>query len=310
MKARDTTFVYSPRRYRHLVEWIIRKGQVTYPRGMKTYEIMDAHLVIKDPRDRLIFDPARKMNIAFAAAELFQILAGEDDARFLGHFAKNILDFSENGKIGGAYGPRLFSQIPVVIDKLSKDMDTRQAVATIYRSADLDAKSHMVPCTVSLQFLIRYGQLHLITNMRSNDVVWGLTYDVFVFTMLQEMVALSLGVPLGEYHHNDGSLHFYADRDKGMAAKLVKSRYPKKMRPMTQGPGLAKDPYYVATLAPARTPFFWVELNKRIREPIIYDLLATIRFWFARKNDWEDEKDLAFKSIKDQAIKRVVKLWK
>jgi thymidylate synthase len=57
--------------------------------------------------------------------------------------------------------------------------------------------------------LAREGRLHLIVQMRSNDVVWGLPYDIFLFTMLQEMLALRLGLGLGVYIHSVGSLHLY-----------------------------------------------------------------------------------------------------
>jgi thymidylate synthase len=45
--------------------------------------------------------------------------------------------------------------------------------------------------------------------MRSNDAFWGLPYDVFLFTMLQELFAAELNVELGRYHHSVGSLHLY-----------------------------------------------------------------------------------------------------
>lgn len=51
--------------------------------------------------------------------------------------------------------------------------------------------------------------------MRSNDAFKGLPHDVFAFTMIQELVARSLGVELGTYKHAVGSLHLYdEDRDK------------------------------------------------------------------------------------------------
>jgi thymidylate synthase len=45
--------------------------------------------------------------------------------------------------------------------------------------------------------------------MRSNDVYLGLPHDIFSFTMIQEIVASTLGVPLGIYSHFVGSLHVY-----------------------------------------------------------------------------------------------------
>jgi hypothetical protein len=49
----------------------------------------------------------------------------------------------------------------------------------------------------------------MIATMRSNDLWLGLPYDVFAFTCIQQMVAAALGVGLGWYQHQAGSLHVY-----------------------------------------------------------------------------------------------------
>ncbi|MCY1304327.1 Thymidylate synthase [compost metagenome] len=49
----------------------------------------------------------------------------------------------------------------------------------------------------------------MFTSMRSNDVYLGLPHDVFAFTMMQEILARSLGCELGEYKHYVSSLHLY-----------------------------------------------------------------------------------------------------
>jgi thymidylate synthase len=60
-----------------------------------------------------------------------------------------------------------------------------------------------------LQFLIRQQRLQMITYMRSNDAFLGLPHDIFAFTMLQEIIARTLGCDLGTYKHAVGSLHLY-----------------------------------------------------------------------------------------------------
>ena len=60
----------------------------------------------------------------------------------------------------------------------------------IFDAKDLLNFQHKdIPCTVSLQFLIRENKLHLFVNMRSNDVFLGLPHDIFCFTMIQEIIA-------------------------------------------------------------------------------------------------------------------------
>jgi thymidylate synthase len=56
--------------------------------------------------------------------------------------------------------------------------------------------------------------------MRSNDAILGLPYDVFLFTMLQELLACELGITLGVYHHVAGSLHIY-ERNLELGQRIV-----------------------------------------------------------------------------------------
>jgi thymidylate synthase len=79
-----------------------------------------------------------------------------------------------------------------------------------------------VPCCTTLQFLLRDGRLNLITYMRSNDIFTGFGYDIFFFTMLQELLACELEVALGWYQHVVGSLHLY-DQDRRRALAAIES---------------------------------------------------------------------------------------
>ncbi len=67
--------------------------------------------------------------------------------------------------------------------------------------------------------MIRAGLLELTAVMRSNDVWWGLAYDVFQFTTLQQTVARCLDVPVGSYTHVALSLHMY-EKDFDAADRL------------------------------------------------------------------------------------------
>jgi thymidylate synthase len=58
--------------------------------------------------------------------------------------------------------------------------------------------------------MIRQEKLDLLTNMRSNDVMWGMAHDIFCFTMLQEIMARTLAIDVGTYKHAVGSLHLYS----------------------------------------------------------------------------------------------------
>lgn len=78
-----------------------------------------------------------------------------------------------------------------------------------------------VPCTCTLQFLARGGALHMVVSMRSNDAYRGLPHDVFAFTVIQELVARSVGHEVGTYHHCVASLHLYEKDELGARRYLA-----------------------------------------------------------------------------------------
>lgn len=117
------------------------------------------------------------------------------------------------------------SQWNAVAEILSMDKDSRQAIMNIHLPQDRHVGNKDVPCTLTLQWFIREDKLHLIVNMRSNDIILGFTNDVFQFTMLQEAMLLQLrraypALELGAYYHNAGSMHIY-DRHFEMANKII-----------------------------------------------------------------------------------------
>jgi thymidylate synthase len=121
---------------------------------------------------------------------------------------------ADNKTVRSGYGDRLFKwrgfdQVQNVIDLLKDRQSSRQAVIQIIDAEDVASKAKAIPCTNTLQFLIRADRLHLVVSMRSNDAYLGFPHDVFAFTMLQELIARTLNVELGTYIHTVGSFHLY-----------------------------------------------------------------------------------------------------
>ncbi len=223
--------------YRELTDRLARHPEYeSAPRGKAIREGIGAHFVLTDPRNRLITSPARNVNYGFAVGELCWYVRGDTDLETMLYYNKRMAQFSDDGKtINSAYGHRILkerwsarfpmpaaygrSQLDNVIDELRKDPDSRRAVMHINEPSDLlkavEGGSKDVPCTMSLQLLIRERRLHMHVLMRSNDIIWGVPYDVFSFTCLQEAFLYMLqdaGVSvddLGYYHHTAGSLHVY-----------------------------------------------------------------------------------------------------
>ena len=71
-------------------------------------------------------------------------------------------------------------------------------------------------CTLTNQFFIRNNKLIGIVNMRSNDVFYGLTYDIVWFSLVMQSLYIDLikyypELELGEMHYNAASMHYYED---------------------------------------------------------------------------------------------------
>ncbi|UNU44528.1 thymidylate synthase [Sphingopyxis sp. YF1] len=181
-------------------------------------ELIGVSIRIGHPRARLSRSNDRGLPFS-ALGEFLWYLTKSDDIDFITAYIPNYKkEIGPDGRINGAYGPRLFStygldQIEAVIDLLERKPHTRRAVLQLYAAKDLKIDAE-VPCTTTLQFFIRDEKLHLMASLRSNDAYLGLPHDVFCFTMLQEMIANRLGVGLGEYIQMVGSFHLYEEHEE------------------------------------------------------------------------------------------------
>ena len=144
--------------------------------------------------------------------ELFWYLAQTKDLSFITYYLREYRAYADGQEIYGGYGPRLFNwdglnQFGNVADILKRKPDSRQAVIQLFDAQDIVGPHNDIPCTCTMQFMVRGEQLHLLTYMRSNDAFVGMPHDIFCFTMLQEIMARMLSVELGQYKHMVGSLH-------------------------------------------------------------------------------------------------------
>ena len=231
-----------------VVEELLSRGELIHPTKGDALEIAGVMLEISNPRARLSRTETRGM-IFSALGELLWYLSGSNEVEFITYYIKKYAHLAEDGKIFGGYGPRLLSwngseqswkgvnQISNVTKILPANKYSRKAVIQLFDSTDITVKHKDVPCTCTLQFMLRGGKLHLFTNMRSNDVHLGLPHDVFCFTMIQEIIAASIGAELGSYKHAVGSMHLYV-KDKGPAQRFLKEGFQGTkpvMQPMPSG---------------------------------------------------------------------------
>lgn len=196
-----------------------RGASETTPTKGPATEIYGALLLLRNPRARL--SQSEQRNTLFSClGEFLWYLAGSDKLDFIQYYISHYNKSSDDGQtIFGAYGPRLFGptsgsdQVQNVIKTLRNSDSSRRAAIQLFHGDDLATslvkRREDLPCTCTLHFVVRNHQLHMMVMMRSNDAFKGLPHDIFAFTMLQELIARSLGVEVGQYKHAVSSLHLY-----------------------------------------------------------------------------------------------------
>lgn len=205
-----------------LLKKIYGSGKSVGPRGLQTKELI-AHQSIIDMNYPCITLPSREMNYKFMFGEAWWILSGSNKVEPIAQYLENIRKFSDNGlTFNGAYGPKVVEQLQHVINSLAIDPESRQAVLTIWRENPAPSKD--IPCTVSMQFLIRNNKLICNVTMRSSDAWLGWVYDIFNFSMISAYIGIALrhsynpvlhDLELGELYITAGSQHIYeCDFDK------------------------------------------------------------------------------------------------
>jgi thymidylate synthase len=197
------------------VESCLTEGKVSKSRHGECHEVIGWSGTLLDIDRAWVCSKVRGLDAKYASAEYLHTLAHSDALPMMEAYAPNYGQYAgENGKLSWAYGYRMGYQIHSVVNQLRKTPESRQAIIQIWRKGDLISKEKYVPCSLSWQFILRDSKLSMIANLRSQDVWLGMPYDIFVATMIQRIIAGDLGVGLGIYRHNVGSLHVYDKHTK------------------------------------------------------------------------------------------------
>ena len=177
----------------------------------------------RHPRERVLFNPRRDANAVFHLVESLWMLAGGNSVQWLKQFNSRIATYAEkDGTIHGAYGHRWrqhfkTDQIMDVIRVLHKDPTSRQAVVQMWdvTAQDLTGPWADRPCNTHVYFDCRQGVLNMTVCCRSNDMLWG-AYgaNAVHFSILQEVVAHGVGIPMGVYRQMSNNMHVYLDNEQ------------------------------------------------------------------------------------------------
>ena len=240
--------------YNQLAKYLLTSGEYDVsPRGQRVRESLCVSFKIENPRDRLIYNPARKFSFTYVIAEMLWYISGNNKTSWISHYSKFWNKISDDGKTANsAYGARIFEkneriagsqfiQWDFIKEELRKDPDSRRAIIHIRVPEDSIKAKLDVPCTISIQYFIRSEKLHCIVNMRSSDLILGISYDIPAFTFMQEMMANELGVDVGSYMHVSNSLHVY-ERHFDMLEKIASTENINKSYSLSSGARKLKLP--------------------------------------------------------------------
>jgi hypothetical protein len=193
-------------------------GHEEESRNGKVHSILSpVMLKLLDPTMRVITDPTRDANPFFHVMEFVWMMAGSNDVAWVARFNRNMLKYSDDGfTVHGAYGHRWrrhfgLDQVKKIIGLIKKNPQDRRLVINMWNpDADLGWTGADVPCNTQLLFRVVEEDLQMTVINRSNDLIWGaLGANLCHMTMLHELIANAVGIPLGNYYVFTQNLHIY-----------------------------------------------------------------------------------------------------
>lgn len=189
--------------------------------------------VYEQPTERVMFLPERDCNPFFHFMESLWMLSGRNDVAWIERFNSTFGQFSDDGvTFHGAYGKRwrqwfavreyshdginrevgYIDQLETIANALTANHDDRRIVLQMWDTeADLGMQGKDFPCNLICTFRINpEGQLDMTVFNRSNDLIWG-AYgaNAVHFSVLQEVMAAWVNVPVGRYWQISTNFHAY-----------------------------------------------------------------------------------------------------
>jgi thymidylate synthase len=221
--------------YQEILNDISVYGDETNPRNRASKELLGYSFIVDNPRDRLIGFKARNINPYYLVGNLLWVLKQSNKLEFINYYNPKGSSFSDDGEtLPAAYGKRIFdidgmNQWNECERELKLNPESRRAIINIHM-AQYDWRGVLdTSCTSNFHFFIRNNKLSMINNMRSQSAAFVMPYDVFLMTMLQELMASELGVELGYYHHNADSMHYFLDEEEKVGELIHSLDYSDEM---------------------------------------------------------------------------------
>lgn len=142
---------------------------------------------------------------------------------------------NKHNNIGKAYGyqlgkpimlkGKLTNQVQNLIDELKNNPASRRHIISLWNIDDLD-QMELYPCVWNNQWMIKKGKLHLIVQIRSNDLALGHPFNIFQYYVLQRMVSQVTGYELGTLTFTINDLHIYERHIEPLQEQIKREPFP------------------------------------------------------------------------------------
>ena len=196
-------------------------GSIVHSRGTEQKELLFETSEISDITKLDINVHARKFNLNYALIEFLWYVSARRQVNNIGKCAKIWLDIAdERGNVESNYGNYYFgsyqteSQFEWIVKELKHDKDSRRASVTIRQPYHNNSNPRDIPCSQSIQYLIRDNRLHCFVSMRSQDLIFGYCNDLVCYSLFQQLIFNELKetypeLKLGRLVNHSASLHIY-----------------------------------------------------------------------------------------------------
>jgi len=194
-------------------------------------------VTVSHPTRRVLTDPIRQANPFFHVMEFVWMMSGSRDPSWISLFNSRFVEYADDNNvhevplIHGAYGHRWLSsfgidQVTRATQMLKNNPETRRVVLGMWdANMDLGTNHADLPCNTHIYLRIVNGRLNMTVCNRSNDVIWGMTgANAVHMTLLQELIANHLGIPVGTYRIFTNNAHVYKDLPR--VGEMLETRNP------------------------------------------------------------------------------------
>lgn len=227
--------------YIELIRGVLDFGETQTDRtGVGTISLFDAK-VVYDEDSFGCFSTVKPASLRLAFEELWFFLRGKTDTKMLeekgvmfwrGNTSREFLDkrgldYLQEGNLGAAYskqfrdyggevinwgeGYKSVDQLANLINGLQKDPYSRRLMVDLWNPAEHDFMC-LTPCWFNFQVVVIGEHLHMKLRNRSLDSVFGFSFAVQQYRLLQLCLCKMFGYKLGRLSADLSHVHVYLNQ--------------------------------------------------------------------------------------------------